>query len=185
MNRVSYRNRKVYAQFDMISGSVGGSVYFKYNQDEIVESKFSTYLFRLFAGYKLYEKTSLAENFNYRLYVYGGFRIHSVNVKSDLDHSGRSINVTPLWLEPILGMRNELAFKKWLFVVQGDVGSFYINRKISGMLNYYSYYRISNLLSVKVGWCTWDINYKNNYRSEDLKLKIHLSGPATALTFHF
>lgn len=185
MNRVSYRNRKLYSQFDVFSGSVGGSIYFRYNDAELVKAKFSTYLFRLFAGYKFYEKLSVSEKCKYKLYGYGGLRIHSVNVKSDLDFTERRLNVTPLWAEPILGARNELAFKNWLFVLQGDIGSFSIDQKMSYMINFYSFYRISKLLSVKVGWCSWDMNYRDKFREEDLKLIMHLSGPATALTFHF
>jgi hypothetical protein len=185
MNRISYRNQKFYAQFDAFSGGVGESIYFRYNQEEVVQAKFSTYLFRFFAGYLLFDKQSVSEKFNYRLYGYGGIRIHSVNVISDLNFVQQPIQVTPVWIEPLLGIRNELALKRWLFVLQGDVGGFKIDGRISYMINAHGYYRISNLLSIKLGWCDWDMNYKDKHAQRDLKLRMHLSGPSTALTFNF
>jgi hypothetical protein len=53
------------------------------------------------------------------------------------------------------------------------------------MINFSTYFRINNLISVKAGWADWDTNYKGNYKGEDLTLYLHLSGPVAALSFHF
>lgn len=185
MNKISYHNQKFFSEFDAFSGSVGGKIKFRYNNKELVQAKFSTYLFRIYAGYQLYEKRSVSENWNYKLYGYGGVRIHSVNVKSKLNGIDRKLKVTPLWSEPILGIKNDFSLKNWQFVLAGDVGHFNIDGKISYMINVCSYYRISNLLSVKAGWIDWDIKYKDSYKDEALKLKMHLSGPIAAIVFHF
>jgi len=53
------------------------------------------------------------------------------------------------------------------------------------MINFYCQYRISNLLSAKLGWSDWDVKYKGDVRDEELSLNVHLSGPNMGLAFHF
>lgn len=185
MNEVSYQNKKLYGHFDTFSGSVGGSIYFRYNNQSLVQAKFSTYLFRLFAGYRLVEKLSASKKFRYDLYTCGGARIHKYDLSSELLNGEKSLNVAPAWVEPILVLRNEFRLKHWLFVLQGDVGGFKIDGKFSYMINAYAFYRISNLLSFKVGWSDWNMDYDKEYSGEDLKLKMKFGGPVAAISFHF
>jgi len=116
---------------------------------------------------------------------YTGIRIHRIKVQSKLNGISRELKVAPIWAESILGMRNELDLNNWEFIVQADIGSFYINEKLSFMINVNSYYRIKSLISVKLGWRDWNINFKNQYRNENLVLKVQLSGPSAAFVFHF
>lgn len=185
MNRIAYKNKRFYSQFDAFSGSVGGKIYFRYNNVDVVKARFTTVLTRLYAGYKFVDEQSVSGKTNFNLYGYGGMRMHYVYVKSQLTGLDTQVKVEPLWVEPILGVRNELVLNRWQFIASGDIGSFNINDKFSYMVNFYAYYRLSNLLSVKVGWCGWDIKYNDKYSGEDLSLKMHLEGPASALTFHF
>lgn len=185
MSKIAYDNKKFHAQMDAFSGTVGGSLFFRYNNTELVRAKFNTNLIRIYGGYQLVDMWSESERANFRIHAYGGIRIHDINVKTEINKINAQIKVTPLWVEPILGVRGELALKKWLFSINGDIGSFSVDNKMSYMLNSFIFYRFSNLLSVRVGWTDWDIKYKDYYFNEELKLKIHLSGPSTALTFHF
>jgi len=75
--------------------------------------------------------------------------------------------------------------KDWLFWLQADIGSFYTENNSTYMINFFCHYRISNLLSVKIGWTDWEVNYQGELRGEKLSLNVHLSGPNTGLTFHF
>ncbi len=185
MNEISYQNKKLYAHFDAFTGSAGGSVDFLYNNETLVKAKASAYLLRLFAGYRLIKKLSASEKFRYDLYTCGGIRLHSYSFSSELLNQGKSIKVAPGWLEPNIVLRNEFTLKHWLFVLQGDVGGFKIDGKISYMINTYAFYRISNLLSIKTGWSQWNMNYDKMYSGEDLVLKMRFGGPVAAISFHF
>lgn len=81
MTEISYSNKKIYSHFDMFSASVGSHIKFRYNNKELVSAKFSTYLFRLFVGYQLFEKQSNSDKCNFKLYGYGGLRFHSVKCR--------------------------------------------------------------------------------------------------------
>lgn len=85
----------------------------------------------------------------------------------------------------MIGFQNQLTLKNWFFIVQGDYGDYFVNSKGSFMINVVAYYRLSNLLSFKAGWADWDIKHRGTLRREDLKVEIHLSGPAMGLSFHF
>jgi hypothetical protein len=185
LNKIAYRNKKFYSQFDVISGSIGKSVFFQYNNADLVQMKFSIFLFRLFAGYKFYETKSNSEKWNYTLHGYGGVRIYKTYITSEFNKIDKSLEVEPLWVEPIIGVRNEFTLKKWRFLLQADVGNFNIGGKLSYMINFDAYFRINNLLSIKAGWNDLDVRFQDNYEGEELKLKMHFSGPALALTFHF
>lgn len=182
---VTYTNKRFYSEFDMFSGTVGANLKFRYNNSKLVNANVHSDLFRLCAGYQLYEHSFLKDKARYKLFGYGGVRLHNFKVTSDLDKIGKTIKIDPLWIEPLLGVKNELSFDYWRFVVQADMGSFDINDKFSYMLNFYTFYRISNLLSFKLGWNAWYINYNDRFKDESLKLKVHLAGPVGALVFNF
>lgn len=185
MNLVNYKNRRFIGVFDAFAGGVGGSVKFRYNNKEIIQADFSTALFRVFVGYQLYQYRGDRENFIYELYGYAGYRMHSAKIKSNLNTQINSIDINPYWGEPLFGVRNNIYLNRWLFTIQADMGGFYIDNKVSYMINLTANYRMSNLLSVKFGWTDWDIYNKEKFLNEDLVIKMHLSGPMVAIGFHF
>ena len=185
MTRVSYNRNKFIAQFDGFSAAFGESIKFNYNDKEIVQVNVRAVLLRIYGGYSIIERTSGSQKFKFNLYGYGGAKFHGIQISSDLNGAINKLDINPTWAEPILGLKTRFAMKKWLFTLQGDVGGFYINKKLSYMINMLASYRINRLLSVKLGWNIWDIDYKKTIKDEDLKLKIHLAGPSAALTFHF
>ena len=185
MGKASFTTDKFIVQFDGFSGNVGQSTVFRYNNKELISAHFSTNLFRLFGGYEIVDVWSNSGKLNYRLQPYGGIRYQDVNLKVDIDIIEKHADVTPLWVEPILGVRNELALKRWDFILNGDFGVWDVKNEFSFMINFATHYRISNLISLKAGWTVWNINYKKNISDEDLKIKLNLAGPSTAITFHF
>lgn len=185
MSRLSFTSDKIYAQLDGFSGSVGKSTTFRYKNTELIKAKFITNLYRLYAGYEIVDTWSESQKANYRLYPYAGIRLQDINIQTELNRSDIQKQVTPIWIEPIVGIRNELALKRWKFILNGDMGFKRSKDKISYMINFNTHFRISNLISVKAGWTDWDTNFKDNVKGEDLTLHIHLSGPSTAVSFHF
>lgn len=185
MTRVTYNKNNFIAQFDGFSAAFGESIKFNYNNKEIVQVNVRAVLLRIYGGYSIIERTSNSQKFKFNLYGYGGARFHGIQISSDLNEAINKLDISPTWAEPILGLKTRFTMKKWLFTFQGDVGGFYINKKLSYMINALASYRINRWLSVKLGWNVLDIDYKNTIRDKDLKLKIHLEGPSTALVFHF
>ena len=185
VSSVTYTNKKFYSEIDLFSGTVGESLKFRYNNEGLVGAKVHSDLFRLSAGYELYRRSIFSEKASYVLYGYSGIRFHNFKVKSDLNNMDRPLIIDPLWIEPILGFRNEINLKYWQFEFQADMGSFGISDKFSYMFNFHAFYRISNLISFKGGWNSWYSNYKDRLRGESLKLKVHLAGPVAAVVFNF
>lgn len=185
LSSVSYTNKRFYSELDMFSGAVGEELVFRYNNQSLVSAKAHSDLLRLSAGYQLYRHSLFSDKARYLLYGYGGMRLHNFKVESNLDNTGISLKIDPLWIEPILGLRNEINFDYWQLIIQADMGSFGVNDNFSYQLNFYAYYRISNLLSIKAGWNSWLSKYQDRFKNDDLELKVHLAGPVTALVFNF
>ncbi len=176
IGRFAYEKNRLRAQTDLIGGSIGSNVKFKYNNKEIVQADFSALMFRLWAGYKVYEHSS--ETFRYELFVYSGLRFYSQRVKSDLNGLEAKLNVNPVWGEVLIGVQNQFTFKRWYFIIQADHGGFDLNNTLSFQYSINSYYRIGRSISLKLGWNHLDVRNNIEIRSKDLKLKIQLSGPA-------
>lgn len=182
---VSYNKDKFWAQLDGYEGTVGSSVNFKFNDQEVVRATYRVGVLRFLLGYSLYERENGSHSRRFTFYGYTGARLHYADIFSDLNRVGNSLDLSSFWGEPVLGIQNRLRFKNWLFLLQGDVGGFYSGQNYSYMIQFIGYYRISNLLSLKMGWSDWDINHKREFRNETLILNVHLSGSTTGLTFHF
>ncbi|UCF62932.1 MAG: hypothetical protein JSW33_10145 [bacterium] len=185
MGMVSYNSHKFWAQLDGYEGTVGNSVYFKFNNSEVVRLTYRAALMRFLAGYSLYERENRSQSRRYNFYGYIGARLHYADLYSDLNRLIDRLDLSLYWGEPILGLQNRLTLEKWFFILQADVGSFYRGRNYSFMIQFIGYYRISNLISLKFGWTDWDVNHKREIRNETLILNVHLSGPTSGLTFHF
>lgn len=142
-------------------------------------------MLRFSIGYNFFHRPLFSNKALYQLYGYSGIRLHNFKVESNLDNLGKTLKVSPLLIEPILGLKNEIKLNYWQFVIQADMGSFAINDKVSYQLNLFVFYRISNLLSIKGGWNSWYVNYNDRFKNEDLLIKVHLAGPVAALVFNF
>jgi hypothetical protein len=66
-----------------------------------------------------------------------------------------------------------------------DMESFWINDNPSTWLQGKWSYRISRVVSVKVGWTDWQIVKHSSFKGEPLYINTHLSGPTSGIAFHF
>jgi len=115
---------------------------------------------------------------------YTGVRLHYIELTSDLNRTTRKLNVNNFWGEILIGLKNRLVLDDWLFTLQADVGGFNKDSNYSYMIEASCSYRISNLLSIKLGWTDWDVKYRGDVKDEELTLNVHLSGPNLGLAFH-
>jgi len=184
MGRVAYSSDKFIIELDSFSGRVGNRVEFVLNNSEIATADFFTFLTRLMAGYTFYEFENKSHSLRLTAYGYTGLRIHYIELTSNLNRTVRSLNLDKSWGEVLFGLKSRLALNDWLFRLQGDIGGFDRANSFSYMIQASCAYRISNLLSLKLGWTDWDFKYRGNVRDEELTLNVHLSGPNVGLTFH-
>ena len=110
LTRVAYEKKGFIFQFDALSGAVGGSIKFKYNDKEIVQARFSTTELRLFAGYKIVNVDSRNKKFRYELYAYVGARGYIQSIYSKLNDVTKELDIHPYWVDPIIGLQNQFTF---------------------------------------------------------------------------
>ncbi len=79
LTRAAYEKNQFIAQVDGLSGSVGESVKFNYNDKQVVQANFRTTNFRFFGGYKFVNTHSKDEKFQYELFGYVGMNPFSKN----------------------------------------------------------------------------------------------------------
>lgn len=182
---VSFDNERVFGEIDAFTGSIGSSLVFRTLDYKLVSGSAHADLIRANFGYNVFERSIFKQKGRYQLYPIVGARVHNFYVKAGNNDIETYIRISPTWIEPVAGVRNEFTFKNWEYMVQGDIGSFWIDDKISFHLNMHANFRASNLISIKLGWNSWYTYYQDTLRGEDLRLKVHLAGPVTSISFNF
>lgn len=185
LTKLAYEKNRLLFQLDGLTGSVGESTEFNYNQKEVVQVNFRTTNVRLFGGYKIVDVNGKKGKFRYELFGYLGVRAHFHKINSDLDGVINKLDINPVWIEPILGLQNQFTWKRWFFVLQGDYGGSFIDSKHSFQITTYVYYRSGKIISLKFGWSHLDLNHIGVFKSEDYKVNATLSGPNAGIAFHF
>jgi hypothetical protein len=185
ISRLAYENNRFLAQADGLTGSVGESIKFNYNDQEIVQAHFRSTNFRLFGGYKFIDASSKNKKFTYELFGYLGVRMHFNKIYAELNDKRTLVDINPSWVEPILGLQNQFTWKRWFIVVQGDYGGFFVNSKYSSQFSSFIYYKCGKLISVKLGWNHLGLNHKGTFLEQDYRVRATLSGPSTGVAFQF
>jgi len=185
LTKLAYEKNRFIAQLDGLTGAVGESTQFNYNNAQIVQANFRTVNLRLLAGYKIINTIGKKGTFQYELFGYLGVRAHFHKIYSDLDGLVNKLDISPSWFEPIIGLQNQFTWKRWFLVLQGDYGGFFVDQKYSFQFTGYAYYRSGKITSVKIGWNHLDLNHKGTFIKENFKVKATLSGPSAGIVFHF
>jgi len=185
INKVSYESNRFLAQFDALAGSVGESVTFNHNNTALVDASYRTINFRLFAGYKIVSLNSSSHKFRYELFGYLGTRFHLQKVYSELSNEQFTLDISPAWAEPIIGLLNHLTWKRWLILLQGDYGGYFVESKNSFQFTANAYFRCGKTVSVKAGWNHLYLNHHGTFLEADYKAEVTLSGPSVGVAFHF
>lgn len=72
LTKITYEKKKFLVQIDALSGAVGYSTKFNYNNKLIVQANFRSINIRFYGGYKLVQATSKNKKFHYELFGYLG-----------------------------------------------------------------------------------------------------------------
>ena len=185
LTKIAYEKGRFSAQLDGITGAVGASVKFNYNNKQIVQANFRTINARLYAGYKFVNMNSKSKKFRYELFGYLGTRTHFQKVYSDLDGLLNKLDINLQWTEPIIGIQNQFTFKRWMFIIQGDYGGLFVSNKWSDQFTFTCFYRSGKFTSIKIGWNRLDLNHRDILGPEEVRLTFRFSGPSLGLAFNF
>jgi hypothetical protein len=185
LTKIAYENNRFLAQFDAIAGSVGETLTYNYNNSALVDATYRSLNFRLLGGYKLLNINSKNENFRYELFGYLGTRIHFQKIYSELTNSSLTLDINPAWAEPIMGLQNQLTWKRWYVILNGDYGGYLVNKKYSIQFTANVYFRAWKSTSVKVGWNHLELHHRGTFLNEDFKVDASFSGPAAGIAFQF
>jgi len=185
LTKIAYEKNQFIVQLDAITGSVGESVKFNYNNNQIVQANFRTTNIRLLGGYKIVNTSSKDKKFRYELIGYAGLRAHFQKIYSDLDGIINKLDINPVWFEPIIGLQNQFTWKRWFVVIQGDYGGYFLESKYSFQMSGYIYFRSGKVTSLKLGWNHLALNHSGNFLKEDYSVTATFSGPSAGIAFHF
>lgn len=186
MGKIGFKPGKFLFQLDFFGGDVGGRVNFRYNNTEIVQSKFHIFIAHMYAGYSVYNKTSKASNININVSPYLGFRYIETEFASDLNRTENFFSLNPGWYELILGGKLDYQIDDFRFVLDANFGGFIFEKNtISYKLQVLGYYAFSDVVAMRFGWTDMDINHDSDFKGERLIVKTHLSGPNLGVAFYF
>ncbi len=185
LTKISFEKNQYLVQLDGIAGSVGESVKFNYNDNQIVQANFRTTNIRLLGGYKIVTTSSKGKKFRYELIGYTGIRIHFQKIYSDLDGLINKLDINPVWIEPIIGLQNQFTWKRWFVVIQGDYGGFFVESKNSSQFSGYVYFRSGKVTSLKLGWNHLALHHSGDILKENYNVNATFSGPSAGIAFHF
>ena len=185
LTKIAFEENQFIVQLDAITGSVGESVKFNYNDNQIVQANFRTTNLRLLGGYRVVNTSSKDKKFQYELFSYLGVRAHFQKIYSDLDGVINKLDINPVWFEPIIGLQNQLTWKRWYVVIQGDYGGFFVESKNSFQFSGYVYFRSGKVTSLKLGWNHLMLNHSGDFLKQDYRISATFSGPSVGIAFHF
>jgi len=185
LGQLGYENEAFFIDADIYLGNIGGSLQKKDNEQEIIQLSVKATLPRLISGYKVYHYLSDKKTFSMEISPYWGIRAQSFRVRSE-SHP-EAINdfqlLSPLTIEPIVGVRVPLNLRRWQITTQMDVGSFGIKKRWSFMANIHASYHFSKFMAFRFGWAEYDLRKRALF--DNLTYKVHLRGPTMGLNFLF
>jgi hypothetical protein len=185
LTKIAYEKNKFLAQIDALSGSVGESVKFNYNNNLVVQANYRTTNIRIFGGYRFENAITSNQKFRYELFAYVGARTHFQKIYSNLDGVINMLDINPKWIEPLIGLQNQLTWKRWYVVLQGDYGGYFVESKYSFQGSGYVYFRSGKVTSLKLGWNHLVLNHSGDFLKQDYRINATFSGPSMGIAFHF
>ncbi len=117
-----------------------------------------------------------------QIYPYAGFRYIDLRIYSE---NSNILDLDPKWIEPVVGVKVPVNYKRWFFSTKLDLGGFGINNHWSGFASLDATYRFSKLFALGAGWSFLSFNYDQDFQLKYLNLEIQLSGPVLGVEFHF
>ena len=185
VGKATYTGDKLFVSTDFFGGSVSNSVKFLLNNSEIVNARFTSLNWRFVAGWKIYNVENRQRHLSFCIIPFTGARVFSQSVYSDKNDLINKIDVTPVWSDFLLGIKNSFEYRRWQFNLVGDYGFYLKSGRSSYQFTLSAKYLFGRNIGMRMSWTHLQLNYKGLYRGDDLLLKISLSGPSLAVSLNF
>ncbi len=179
---LSYRTGRFFIEADGMKATLDNDITFTDGDRLKFGGTIDGVILRGFAGYRFLEKTNEDKLLKWSMEVYGGVRFMDVSVFADrID----LLDVRQDWIDPIIGLRIPVVFKRWVFSVQSDYGALIGADHRSFFAGANASYRFSKLFGLGLGWAYLNARYEGQYESKKLDLGMELTGPTLRLSFSF
>lgn len=139
-------------------------------------------IIRGYAGFNVYEKNDIDKRLKVAIYPFAGFRYIDLRIYSE---NSNILDLDPDWVEPIVGIRGGVYYRRWLFEAKADVGGFSINNHWSRFAGFDASYRFGKIFGLGFGWAFLHFNYDKDFELKHLDLSMNLSGPVLSVEFYF
>ena len=102
-----------------------------------------------------------------------------------MNNTSLTLKIDPAWAEPLLGIQNQLTWKRWYIIINGDYGGYFVSSKYSFQFTANVYFRCGKSTSVKAGWNHLDLNHRETILNHSFRVDATFSGPSAGVTFQF
>ncbi len=179
---LSYRYKRFFIEADGMKATLDNDITFTDRDRLNFGGTIDGTILRGMVGYRFYERAIEEKLFKWGLEAYAGIRFFDVHVFADRIEL---LDVRQDWIDPIIGIRAPIVFKRWLFALQGDYGgiSGADHRSYFAALN--ASYRFSKLFGLGIGWAYLNAKYEGQLESKFLHLGMELTGPVMRLNLSF
>jgi len=183
--RVTYEHKRLLAQVDVKVGVVGNSVKYALNNEELLNGDFKVSLIRFFVGYSFIEWENRTKKHRLNFYACLGLNFHSASYTTLKGNDLTSLSLNFDWMPPLVGLQFRYTTTDWLLLLHGDYGASFGGESYTYMIQFLAHFRLSGLLSVKLGWQEWEVYHDTNEFNERFIMNVILTGPTIGMLFHF
>ena len=186
VGRLAIKYKKFWFQADAFSGEIGSA--FTYTslignrERELVNVKIRGTIPRFVLGYSVWQK-STKNNFKIDVIPYVGIRSVSIRLQSSIIDSAVIIDVSPNWINPVIGVYIPLLYKRFKYETQFDFGK--SGNNVSWNYSNRLRYRISKLVDVQLGWNVVRLDHNSLIGKEQFTSRMRLMGPTAGVGFRF
>jgi len=179
---LSYRTGRFFIEADGMKATLDNDISFTDGDRLKFGGTIDGVILRGFAGYRFLERTYQDTLLKWSTEAYVGVRYMDVHVFADrID----LLDVRQDWIDPIVGLRVPIVFKRWVFSVQGDYGGLTGTDHRSYFVGANGSYRFSKLFGLGLGWAYLNASYEGQYESKMLEVGMELTGPVMRMSFSF
>jgi len=178
----SYRYKRFFIEADGMKATLDDNISFIDRDRLQFGGTIDGTILRGFLGYRFYEKTYSDRLLKWSLEGYAGIRFFDVHVFAKRIEL---LDVQMDWIDPIVGIRAPLAWKRWIFFLQGDYGGNIGGDHRSFFAAFNASYSFSKLFGTGVGWAYLNARYKGQFDGQDLQVGMELTGPVARINFTF
>ena len=187
MGAIEFRQDRLMAHADLFGSKLTKSLIFTLTDGTLISGEVNPIIPRIYAGFQVagVERESAAPPW-LEVWVYGGIRYYDIELKIDLLDGRGQQDWSVVWADPIVGVRLPVqASRRWSFIASADIGGFGIGSKYAWQVEGLAIFRLSNLISFRLGYIALATDYEGTVDGDSYQLRAALAGPEAGIGFAF